>query len=177
MSDESKNESTQLETYWKIHSNLQDQIKFADSKAALISAFNLACFAFLSSNFKLLGGAGWYCWIAPILYIIALAIVFCYLWRVVIPRTGERYADSKIFWGKIACSYNAEQNSYWNDTKNFDDEKWAQDLCDQIVGISRIAELKNAKIKKGVYFTLAALVLWVINFLQLSFLNACVTNQ
>lgn len=167
-----------LSTYFAILNGVQEQIRFADRKAAFLSALNALLFAFLSNGIYRLNAAssaqGTAFWIASVLmtvYVLAAAIsVGIVVWSVM-SRFGELAPKSKVYFGHIIRQYGKDYGKYVTDMKAMTDEDWANEIGTQIVEVSHIALTKHSLLRTAAKFSLAAFVLWVAVLVALAFIH------
>ena len=167
-----------LSTYFTILNGIQEQIRFADRKAAFFSALNALMFAFLSNGIYRLNSAssvkGVAFWIASVLttlYVLAAVIsVGIIVWSVM-SRFGELAPHSKVHFGHIIREYGKDYEKYVKDMKQMTDEDWANEIGTQIVEVSHIALTKHNLLRMAAKFTLAAFFLWVAVLFSLAFVS------
>jgi len=183
-----RNSSTEqevnLQTYFSILNGVQEQIRFADRKAAFFFAMNALLFGFISRGFFTLreafaasGGQGAALWISIVvlsLYCIgAVVSVGIVVWSIM-SRFGELAPKSKVYFGHIMNQYGKDYAKYVKETLEMSDKDWAEEIGTQIVEVSHIALTKHKLLKIAAWFSLGAFILWVISFIALAFVPVSV---
>ena len=169
-----------LSIYITVLNGIQDQIRFADTKAGFIAALNALLFGFLVSQldtikdaFQQGGGGKTALWFAAIFF--AIHVLFAVLsvgfvvWSVM-PRFGKDAPRSKAFFGHIAKDYRRDFEKYVQETIDLETTAWARDLGKQIVEVSAIAQSKHDLVNRGAVFTIVALCAWALSFAFTAFL-------
>jgi hypothetical protein len=170
MSIESKN----LDTYFKILGGVQDQTRFADSKAVFVAALNTLLFGFMARNFESLKPiyaacqpthvACWLLFIFFAAYVVASLLSLGFVIWAVMSRFGELAPRSKVFFGHIARDYGNDCEKYVRETSGMTDAEWARDLGSQIVEVSHIALAKHRRVRRAAICVFIALILWIMSF-------------
>lgn len=165
-----------LKTCFLVYQGIQEQIRFADSKAAFIAALNAVLFGFLAGNsqaIKTMVSSHQYsnALIIPVvvfgLYILATGLSVGLVITAVMSRFAELAPQSKVFFGHIIRTYGKDCGKYTADIQAMKDADWIKDIGGQIVEVSHIALTKHRLVRRAAQFTLAAFVLWVLAFVVL----------
>lgn len=174
------NEKSNLGIYTTILNSIQEQIRFADSKAGFVAALNAILFGFIASNFDNLrsiylatDGKNAALWITLILlglHFVCTAFSVGLITSAVISRFGELAPQSRVFFGHIAKSYGREYEKYVKETISLSEREWAEQIGTQIVEISNVALTKHQLVRRAIYFTLVAFVLWIASLVALALL-------
>lgn len=156
-----------VDWYFSILNAIQEQIRFADSKAGFIAALNTAEFGFLILAyddieliyFKIFD-------IYVILVLFALSVIFMglsiiFVSMTVASRLGKNAPTGKIFFGHIASNCGNDYYKYYRETINYKDRDWIQEIGTQIVEVSHIALSKHRLIKRSVKCTILSLFCWI----------------
>lgn len=169
-----------LEMYATTLSGIQEQVRFADSKAGFIAALNVILFGFVASNFEGIrlvydkfgsGNAAFRIAVAILtLYLIATAISIVQVILAVVSRFGELAPQSKVFFGHIIKSYGKDYSKYVRETLTLSDRDWAEEIGTQIVEVSHIALTKHKLVRRAAWFTLLAFGGWLISLIAIAFL-------
>ncbi len=168
-----------LQTYFSILNGVQEQIRFADRKAAFFFALNALLFGFIGRSFFTVkdafhspSGQGAVLWISIVvlsLYGLGAAVsVGIVVWSVM-SRFGELAPKSKVYFGHIIREYGKDYAKYVKDTKAMSEENWAEEIGTQIVEISHIALTKHRLLKAAAWFSLGAFIFWVLSFVTMAF--------
>jgi hypothetical protein len=182
MSEETKAKSDKkpnLEMLSKTLEGVQEQIRFADSKAAFVALFHTVLFGFVATQVDALSkvdGGDRTCafWLGIILLLVymgtaGVAVVFAVL--CVVPNLGEAVPPCKIHFGHIFSAYGFDHQRYCREIGELDDCAWANDIGSQIVVNSGIATRKHKRAKVAALWTIAAVLLWVVTMLTMVFVD------
>ena len=146
------------------HTELQDQVRFGDSKATAIITFKLVMLAFLRTQVGDINDA----YKEGDLIVISLFSVFIvtfmvstiYVLKVIIPRFKPRSVrKSSIYFSEIASM---EKSEFVEFIDNQSAEELARDFADQIHTLSKIIVVKYGNIQKSVlYFGISNVCFWI----------------
>ena len=146
------------------HTELQDQVRFGDSKATAIITFKLVMLAFLRTQVGDINDAyqdGDMIVISLFsLFMITFMISTIYILKVIVPRvmhnTNKR---SSIFFSDIA---DLSQDEYIKYVEEQSSEELAIDYATQIHTLSKIMVVKYANIQKSIfYFGMSNICFWI----------------
>ena len=126
-----------LDTYFKILGSVQDQTRFADSKAVFVAALNTLLFGFMARNFESL---------KPIYAACQDSHVACWLLFI------------------FFAAYGNDCERYVREISRMTDTDWARDLGSQIVEVSHIALAKHKRVRRAAICVFIALILWFVSF-------------
>lgn len=151
---------------------VQEQIRFADTKAAFVAIFHTVLLGLVATqtpeidayNFSgrclviaqyalLVGYAG--CALVSVAYVVSA----------VIPRFGTQAPHCKIFFGHIATKYGRNFDDFHQQIVGSRLEDWIRDLTSQILENSNIALAKHQRVGTAARWALAAVVLAVASTL------------
>ena len=164
----------QMNACLQILEDIQEQIRFADSKAGFIAAFNVLLFGVVATHLdklRTLYGSGKETWAA----LIALAIVLVSLYAVftvvslalaiscVISRFGGGGVQSRVFFGHIAMHYGKDHARYVRDIRGMADADWVEQLGTQVVEVSRLALIKHRRARWAACSTFVSVLLWIVS--------------
>jgi hypothetical protein len=162
-----------LEMCNNVLSGIQEQIRFADSKAGFLAALNTLLFGFvvvgcdrcaaISVNDDARTIAFWLTTVLLTLYVIASIAATVLVISSVMPRFGEQAPQCRLFFGHIAKHYGRDYGKYFRDTKDMTDADWAEELAGQIVEVSQVASVKHQRVRLAAFFTMVAVCLWVLS--------------
>ncbi|MGH7823840.1 MAG: Pycsar system effector family protein [Candidatus Binatia bacterium] len=170
-------EEAKLGVYFQILNGIQEQIRFADSKAAFVAAINALLFGFMATNFESLkiiyrtygleSFAFWAPFVVLIVYAVAslLSLIFSILG--VYSRFGDLAPQARVFFGHIAKAYGRDYEKYIRDTINMTAADWARELGTQIVEVSQIASVKHKMVRRAAISVVIAAFLWTLLFVVL----------
>jgi hypothetical protein len=148
-----------------VYTCVQEQIRFADTKAGFVAAFNAILASFIVSNlnavkeiYKNSGDRNLCLFLvaAVLLTGIPAAVSIGYLIWAVRPRLGKNTNKSKIFFVHIARDYTLNGNQYSKDTYAMGESDWADDFGHQIVEVANIATKKHAYVRVSMNWGFAA---------------------
>ena len=174
--------ASSLRMYVAILSDIQGQIRFADSKAGFVAAINAVMFGFfastadgLVSGFSGIGfGDG--LWratlLVTVLYLSGTFVSVVLVVRAVVSRFGALTPRARAYFGHIAEAYGKDYARYLQDTKHLSDSEWADELGTQIVEVSHIAKKKHDFVKGATLSVLVSFALWVVALFLLLQLGA-----
>jgi hypothetical protein len=150
---------------------IQEQIRFADSKAGFIAAFNVLLFGFVANHLDKLRslcagrdmGTGVVI-LALVLvgvYVASMVVTFALIVLCVVSRFGGGGTQGHVFFAHIAARYGEDHQRYAKDVDAMNNAQWLDELGAQAVAISRLAVLKHKYVRWATYCTLFSLLLWV----------------
>lgn len=151
----------------RIYAGIQDQIKFADSKAGFVAAFNALLIGFIIGNFGAVTNAfkATHSWgialsLAGLVIVVAMPVVVSvsYVLEAVRPRHGANTHKSRFFYAHIATAYGRDANRYSADVLSMTDDEWASDYTHQITEVACIAKDKHDNIRIAIRFALGAFI-------------------
>jgi hypothetical protein len=161
----------QMSACLEILDDIQEQIRFADSKAGFIAAFNVLLFGFVANHVDKLRtlcggrelGAGCVA-LALVLvgvYVTSMVITFGLVVSCVISRFGSRAPQGRVFFAHIAAKYGKDHPRYTREMSAMTNAEWLEELGAQVVEVSRLAILKHKQVRWAAYCTLLSVLLWV----------------
>ncbi len=170
-------EERNLDIYFRILSGHQEQIRFADSKAAFMAALNTLLFGFMATNFaslkalyttcSIMGVACWALFLVLAVYLLSALFSLGCIIVAVTSRFGELAPHSKVFFGHIARNYGKDYEKYVRESSAMTATDWARDLGTQIVEVSHIALAKHRRVRWAARALLVAGVFWLVSFVVL----------
>lgn len=122
-----------LPIYVVILKGIHEQIRFADAKAAFLTALNVALFGFLALKVDGIlvasanGGGGLKFALAvalQLLYLTATAGAIATVVLAVMPRFGEMAPQNKLFFRRIVREYGKDWPRYVRDLNSLSDDDW-----------------------------------------------------
>ena len=146
------------------HAELQDQVRFGDSKATAIITFKLVMLAFLRTQVNDINDAYHNGDLLVIglfsLFMVTFMISTIYILKVIVPRVSHHSNKrSSIFFSEIA---EMKEDEYIKFVESQSAEDLAKDYANQIHALSRIMVIKYANIQKSIYyFGLSNICFWV----------------
>jgi hypothetical protein len=154
-----------LKTVW---AGVQDQVKFADSKAGFVAAFHALLFGFMITHADKLvkvvpadrNVAFYVSTILCVLYGTLTVLAVFLLISAVISRFGELAPQSKSFFGHITRQHGKDYTKYCRAVSEMSDEDWCEDISGQIVEVSHIAATKHRLVRTAAQATAMAFLLW-----------------
>lgn len=159
-----------LAMYVAILDGVHGQIRFADTKAAFLSALNALLCGFLATRFDGVlaayaeganrNAAFWLAVVLQVLYLSVTGIAVGLIVLSVLPRFSEFAPHGKMFFAQIVRDYGRDYASYVHDTSCLTDEDWAEQMGTQIVEVSHIALTKYRLMKQATWLSIVAFILW-----------------
>lgn len=131
---------------------INDWIKTADQKAMILGSFNIAGFVFQIIKFNNLICASD---LLITLYVASLVftVLALFFWlKVIFPRIDNKHHQSKIFFQHIANAYKHDRTEGARALRNEKDDEFENDLANQIIVNSDIAQKKYQDIQYFIYF-------------------------
>ncbi|MFA5865013.1 MAG: Pycsar system effector family protein [Phycisphaerae bacterium] len=170
-----------LDLYVATLNGIQDQIRFADTKAGFIAALNTLPFGFIITSldkFTATHGQSpkeriihWILFAFLIPYTIATIVSIGLVVYSVMSRCSELSPMCKIFFGHIVEFYGKDHGKYVQEISQMTDSQWAEEIGTQIVEVSHIALAKHKLIRWAALSTLMAFVLWIVSMATISFVS------
>lgn len=171
-----------LHVYITILQGIQDQISFADAKAAFLTSLNIALFGFLALKvdgvfvaYAKHDPVGWAFAVAlttQLLYLSATAGAIAAIVLSVMPRFSDLSPTNKVFFRRIVCEYGKDWSRYVDESNALSDEQWAEQIGATIVELSQVAMAKHQLMRRAAWLTLLAFILWRASLLAIAFLPA-----
>ncbi len=171
---------TSLDTCLKLLAGIQEQIRFADTKAAFVLGINTLMFGFLAGSLGTLKkalalatipAAAWVGLVSLILFGICAVLAVGTLICAVMSRFGKLAPKSRYFFGHIATSYGKDYGKYVAEIKGMTDDNWLDEVGTQIVEISHIALNKHLAVKWAAMISIGGLASWVVALFSTSLLS------
>lgn len=170
-----------LDTCLKVLASVQEQIRFADTKAVFVFAINTLMFGFLASSANTIKKAlavapvpapVWVGLVALILFFICAVIAVGTLIYAVMSRFGALAPKSRVFFGHIVTSYGKDYAKYVAEVRSLTDDDWLNEVGTQIVETSHIAYAKHFAVRIAAITTLIGLVCWVVAVFSIALIPA-----
>lgn len=169
--DDSDHDRLYFDMLSKVYAGIQEQIRFADTKAGFVAAFNAILVGFIASDLSAVKDIyrathNWnVClWLmaTSLLMGIPTAISIGYLIWAVRPRIGKNTHKSRIYFGHIARDYALDGVRYRDDARAMGQENWADDYGCQIVEVANIAQEKHSNVRTSMNWSFGAFVALVV---------------
>jgi hypothetical protein len=167
----------QMSACLEILDDIQEQIRFADSKAGFIAAFNVLLFGFVANhmdklrtlwNGKSVGtGVLVFALVLVGIYVASMVVTFGLVVSCVISRFGGRAPQGRVFFAHIAAQYGKNHKRYAQDIGAMTNADWVEELGSQVVEVSRLAILKHKRVRWAACCTLVSVLLWIISLVTL----------
>jgi hypothetical protein len=168
--DRPEPEGGRLPSCFHLVGRVEDQLRFADSKAAFLATIHTLLVGPLVYNLAILRNALWR-W-APISRGVLLLLVAAYgglflasmalVALTVLPRfgPGSRPAASRMFFGQIAREFGHDPASFVTALSAMSTRDWLDELGVYIVDASKIAAEKHKFVRRATVLTVASVVAW-----------------
>lgn len=162
---------TNVETCFGILSATQDQIRFADTKAAFLFGINTLMFGFVASTSGLLkqslaqqgaSAASVIAIVALVVFGVAASGAVVILISAVMSRFGELAPKSRAYFGHIARQYGKDYAKYVGEIQGMSEDDWTEELGTQIVEVSHIALAKHKWIWRAGVATIVSFACWLV---------------
>ena len=158
------------EFLWKVHSNISDQVKFADQKAGFVAVLSTGVMGGLHSvrvhehfTQSPMSAWGWSGWAGAAAFgLLAASLVACF--AAIAPRRRFTSPRGFIFWGAIAAYDSGEE--FQQDLMASSPEELATHLSHQTYQLARICREKYSWLNWAIGFVVAGselggvLLLW-----------------
>lgn len=150
---------------WTLDS-VQEQIRFADSKAAFVVLFHTFLFGFLITQAESLAGVSedghdWLYWsriVLLALYAGSSFVSIAYAIAAVVPKFGEGAPNCRIFFGHIVAKHARNYGAYHRDAMSLSKTDWLNDVTSQIVENSNIANAKHRRVRIAARWAVATIL-------------------
>jgi Family of unknown function (DUF5706) len=168
-----------LDNCFKVQAGIQEQIRFADTKAAFVFGINTLMFGFAVSSVGTLKRAlalspvptsAWVGLVALILFAVVAVIAVGMLIFAVMSRFGALAPKSRVFFGHIANGYGKDYGKYVAEVKVMSEEDWLTDVATQNVETSHIALTKHSTVRYAALITIVGLACWVVAVFSIALL-------
>ena len=163
-------EGSRLQSCFHLVARVEDQLRFADSKAAFLATIHTLLVGPLVYNLVIIRAALWD-W-APFSRGVLLLLVALYgglflssmalVALTVLPRFGKgsRRAASRMFFGQIAREFGHDPSSFVLALSAMTQRDWLEELGVYIVDASKIAAEKHRFVRLATVLTVASVVAW-----------------
>jgi Family of unknown function (DUF5706) len=172
--------SVNLDACFKVLGAIQDQIRFADTKAAFLFGINTLLFGFVAGTVGIIKTAlvsapvqpvSWVSAMALVAFVIVAAIAVFTLITVVLSRLGELAPKSRVYFGHITKQYGKDYAKYVGEVTKMTDQEWAEEIGTQIVEVSHIALTKHQLIRRAAMLTVVAFGCWLVAVFSAAFIR------
>jgi hypothetical protein len=173
----------QMSACLDILNDIQEQIRFADSKAGFIAAFNVLLFGFVANHMdklralcsgkELKTGFVVLALVLVGIYVTSMVITFALVVTCVISRFGGRVRQSRVFFAHIAAQYGRNHKRYAEDIGVMTNAQWLEELGAQVVEVSRLAMLKHRCVRWAACCTLVSVLLWLGSLVTMASICWC----
>jgi hypothetical protein len=153
-----------LQVYFSILKEVQEQIRASDRKAGFFTAANALLVGFLARELeqRATGIGGWAIVLAgAVAGVGALLSVSLVTWAFTI-GFGKLASLSRVYFGRISQDYWADPAKYVSDTCRMREEEWAGDLAAFIVEASMVASRKERLLTAAAWATLVGFCAWTL---------------
>jgi hypothetical protein len=167
----------QLNSSFHLLGSVEDQVRFADSKAGFLATVQTLLVGPLIYNLPFLKSALHDKDLATQIVYIGLMGVYGILFTLsmtlvglaVLPRFGKPKADartkrspSRLFFGRIAQEYGDDPARFVSDLASMSDRDWIDEVGVYLVDASCIATSKHRLVRRASFATVASVVSWCI---------------
>ena len=178
-SDVQPAERTSLDICMKVLGGIQEQVRFADTKAAFVLGINTLMFGFLAVSIGTLKRnltltpvppTAWVGLVFLIVFAICAVLAVGTLIWVVMSRFGKLAPKSRCFFGHITTVFGKDYGKYITEMKAMTEDDWLNEVGTQIVEISHIATSKHSAVKVAAIITIVGLASWAVAIVSTSLL-------
>ncbi len=169
--DGSDHDKLYFEMISKVYAGIQEQVRFADTKAGFVAAFNAILVGFIATDlstikdiYRATHDLQACIWLVVLSFTtgVPTAISIAYLIWAVRPRLGQNTHKSRIFFGHIARDYHLDGVRYRDEARAMKQEDWADDYGYQIVEVANIAQAKHSNVRASMNWSFGAFVALVL---------------
>jgi hypothetical protein len=174
---ESVEKKSNLDNCLKVLASVQEQIRFADTKAAFVFAINTLMFGFVVNSVGTLKKAlalstvpasAWVGLVALVVFGVCAVVAVGMLIFTVMSRFGEKAPKCHIFFGHVATQYGHDFEKYVTDLKAMSEDDWLKEVGTQVVETSHIALTKHKTVRNAAQVTIVGLACWVVGVFTIS---------
>jgi Family of unknown function (DUF5706) len=158
-----------LSSYFALVGQVEDQVRFADSKAAFLATIHTLLVGPIVYNVVLIRSAihTWDDASRAVLlglggsYALTFLAGMGFLALAVLPRFKRRGRPaSQLFFGRIAREFGEEPDRFVARLAEMSDREWVDELGVYVVDASRIAAAKHRYVRRATLLTVASVVAW-----------------
>ncbi|MFO0953806.1 MAG: DUF5706 domain-containing protein [Isosphaeraceae bacterium] len=163
-------DATRLQSCFHLVGRVEDQLKFADSKAAFLATIHTLLVGPLVYNLAILRTAIWQWTLASRFVVLLLTVIYGGLFLAsmalvaltVLPRFGRKgpRAASRMFFGQIAQEFGHDPRSFVTALASMTTNDWLEELGVYVVDASKIAAEKHRFVRRATVLTVASVVAW-----------------
>ncbi|MFH0828766.1 MAG: Pycsar system effector family protein [Candidatus Kerfeldbacteria bacterium] len=144
---------------WDILRNINEFVRFSDTKAAIVLAFASGSVAFLSTKAEVLhtimvehrgDGLGWLLYLAAFCYLVSLIATVIYSLRSIWPSLGSTETRSLIFFKHVFEDFGADHKAYAERLRSLNEASYLDELSHQICANASIATKKYDLVGKAI---------------------------
>jgi hypothetical protein len=152
-------------------SGVQEQVKFADTKAAFVLGINTLMIGFIAGSVTALKASLTKSPSPPSAWILLAALIVfggCAIFAVatliyaVMSRFGALAPKTRVFFGHIASGYGKDYAKYVTEITAMTPSDWLAEVGTQIVETSHIALSKHTAVRRAAIATIIGLASWVV---------------
>ena len=173
-------EKTNLDTCMKVLAGIQEQVRFADTKAAFVLGINTLMFGFLAISIGTLKKAlalntvppaAWVGLVSLLVFGSCAVLAVGTLTWAVMSRFGKLAPKSRCFFGHIATVFGKDYGKYVTEMKAMTEDDWLNEVGTQIVETSHIALNKHSAVKLAALVSIVGLASWAVALVSTSLLS------
>ncbi len=164
-------DAARLQTCFNVLARVEEQLRFADSKAAFVATLHAFLIGPLAGNAVGIRavvsawnpGAHLLLGLAAGAYVIMFLVTMGIVAAAVLPRTRrEGHRASQVFFGQIAREYGHDPKRYIALLGSLSDQQWLDEVGRYIVDASNIATIKHRLVRLATKATVPTVALWVL---------------
>lgn len=164
-------ESARLASGFQILARVENQLHFADGKAAFVAslhaflggplAANVAGIREVVANWS--GRAHFVLWFCVAIYALLFMVSMTFVTLTVMPRTRRSSrAPSKAYFGRIASDYGGDPARFIAELRLLSEEDWLGEIGQYIVDASTIAAAKHRMARLAIVFAVPTVAAWML---------------
>jgi hypothetical protein len=164
-------ERDRIDAAWKIRSDQQDMIKFADQKVGAVLALSAVLTGFVLSNLRAIVQTSLFARLLAVIYLAATLMLLMAALRAILARgpsarqeIAGRITDDKlpkvVYFGHIRNRNDGED--YWSEFNTMTEQGLLRDLCHQNWELSRIAGDKYRDYRQACWWLLGQLGVFLL---------------
>jgi hypothetical protein len=179
-SDEAGEKNPNLDNCFKVLVGVQEQIRFADTKAAFLFAVNTLMFGFVANGVGVLKKgltidpvppSAWVGLGALVVFGACFGVAVGTLIYAVMSRFGEKAPRCHIFFGHIASQYGHDFEKYVMELRAMSEDDWFKELGTQIVETSHIALTKHKAVRTAAQIAIVGFLFWGVAVFSISLIT------
>ncbi len=164
-------DAARLQTSFNVLAQVENQLRFADSKAGFIATLHAFLIGPLAGNAsgvrQVVGsfddGAKILLAFCTLTYCVLFLVTLSIVAMTVLPRTKRRRRPaSKAFFGRIAHEYGDDPERFIAELGDMNDKHWLSEIGQYILDVSTIATVKHRLVRLATIMTIPTVGFWLL---------------